>query len=280
MSLTINTNIASTMVQKNLTRSQEALATSFDRLSSGLRITKAGDDAAGLAISEKLRAEIRALQQASRNANDGISLLQTAEGALNEVSSILVRMRELATQAASGQLSASDRGHIDREFSSLRAEIDRIVDATEFNGRKLLDGSMAAGVVFQVGVHNDAASQITVTIADTHASQLGTSAAALSVQSLSTAAGAQAALSVIDAAIEDVVAVRGSIGAVQNRFASVMSNLAASVENMTAANSRIRDVDVAKETAEMTRSQILSQAGVAVLAQANQVPSLALTLLR
>jgi flagellin len=272
--------MSSMIVQKNLTRSQEALSTSFDRLSSGLRITKAGDDAAGLAISERLRAEIRALQQASRNANDGISMLQTAEGALNEISGILVRMRELASQAASGHLSNNDRTHLTREFNALRDEIDRIVDVTQFNGTTLLNGSLAAGVTFQVGAFAGGANQITVSLADVHTTQIGASGAALASQSLGSATAAQAALSVIDAAIEDVVSVRGVIGAAENRFATVITNLAASVENMSAANSRIRDVDVARETAEMTRNQILSQAGVAVLAQANQLPAMALSLLR
>lgn len=283
MAIVVNTNVASLNAQRNLEHTQAMLGVSMQRLSSGLRINTAADDAAGLAISESLRAQIRSLQQASRNASDGVSLLQTAEGALNEVSAILTRMRELATQSANGTLTAEQRSSLHSEFSQLRSEIDRIADSTKFNGTTLLDGSLAStGVKFQVGLDNTAASQLTVTIASAKASAIGSAAttARLDDQSVSTVSGAQAALQVIDDAIADVSNIRAGIGAAMNRLQSTVSNLATAVENLSAANSRIRDVDVAEETAKLTRSQILTQAGVSVLAQANQAPSVALSLLR
>ena len=258
------------------------LQKSMSRLSSGLRITSASDDAAGLAISESLRAQVRSLQQASRNAGDGVSLLQTAEGALNEVSGVLIRMRELATQSSNGTLTATQRGSLHKEFSQLRSEIDRIGDSTEFNGRKLLDGSASSGVSFQVGLNNDAGSKLTASIASAKSGSIGSAAttARLDDQSISTSAGAQTSLAVIDDAINDISTSRGNLGSMMNRLGSTMANLATAVENLSAANSRIRDVDVAEETAALTRNQILSQAGVSVLAQANQIPSMAMTLLR
>lgn len=281
MGLRINTNIASLNAQRNLSNSQVDLQRSLDRLSSGLRITRAGDDAAGLAISESLRAQVRGLSQAQRNANDGISVLQTAEGALNEISSILIRLRELAVQSAStGGISNSERSFLSNEFSALQSEITRISNATQFGGRKLLDGSLsgAENLTFQVGIFNDSAvDRFSLSIGNSTASGLGIQAAQASV---STAAAAQAALATIDSALTSVSTIRGNLGAAGNRLQSTINNLAVSIENLSAANSRIRDVDVAAETANLTRAQVLQQAGIAVLAQANVSAQVALTLLQ
>lgn len=281
MGLRINTNIASLNAQKNLSRSQASLERSLDRLSSGLRITRAGDDAAGLAISESLRAQIRGLQQAERNANDGISVIQTAEGALNETGNILIRMRELAMQSAStGSISNVERSSLQNEFSALQNEITRIAASTKFGGAVLLDGSLSGAgnaLEFQVGIFNDAAvDRISLTIGDATASGLGVDAGAATI---ATSSGAQNALATIDAAIASVSRLRGDLGAAQNRLQSTINNLQASTENLSAANSRIRDADVAAETAALTRAQVLQQAGIAVLAQANLSSQAALALL-
>ena len=278
MGLVINTNIASINAQRNLSRTEDDLQTSLARLSSGMRITAAKDDAAGLAISEKLRAQIRGMAQAERNANDGISLVQTAEGALDQVSGILTRMRELTVQSATGTLGDEERGYLDAEYDKLMDEIDRIASVTEFNGQRLLNGATSGGISFQVGLTADTMDRITVSIQNTFASALG-SGTFLNTQTLSTVTGARNAMAVIDAAIQDVSGTRGDLGAAQNRLSTTVKNLATQRENLSAANSRIRDVDVAAETVEMTRSQILMQAGVSVLAQANQLPSMALSLL-
>jgi flagellin len=278
MGLVINTNIASINAQRNLSRTEDSLNTSLARLSSGLRITAAKDDAAGLAISEKLRAQIRGMAQAERNANDGISLVQTAEGALDQVSNILIRMRELSVQAATGTLGDEERIYLDAEYDKLMDEIDRIASVTEFNGQRLLNGATSTGISFQVGLSAAVMDRITVSIMNTFASQLGTGAFLIG-QSLSTITGARTAMNVIDAAIQDISGTRGDLGAAQNRLATTVKNLATQRENLSAANSRIRDVDVAAETVSMTRSQILMQAGVSVLAQANQLPQMALSLI-
>jgi flagellin len=281
MALSINTNIASVNAQRNLSSTQGALNKSLERLSSGLRINRAGDDAAGLAISENMRAMTRGMNQAIRNANDGVSLIQTAEGALNESSNILIRMRELAEQASTGTVGSTERGYIQDEFSKLSSEIDRIANATDFNGTKLLDGSLSAAanaLSFQIGVRNVAANdRISITVGTATASALGMDSTAVAV---STQGVAQSALTVIDTAIQSVSSLRGALGAVQNRLQSTINNLQVAVENTSAAESRIRDVDVASETAALTRAQILTQAGTAVLAQANQTPQTALSLLR
>lgn len=280
MALVINTNIASVNAQRNLNKTEASLHTSLARLSSGMRITAAKDDAAGLAISEKLRAQVRGLSQAQRNAQDGISLVQTAEGALNEVSGALIRMRELAVQASTGTLGTEERGYLNDEFSALKLEIDRIANVTEFNGKYLLNGASSAGVDFQVGLNDNTNDRITVSIGSTGTTSLGTNAASsLSNQSISAMSKAQHSLGVIDDAIKDISNVRGDLGAIQNRLQTTVNNLATQRENIAAANSRIRDVDVADETVSMTRSQILMQAGVSVLAQANQLPSMALSLI-
>jgi flagellin len=280
MALVINTNIASINAQRNLNKTEARLGTSLARLSSGMRITAAKDDAAGLAISEKLRAQIRGLGQAERNASDGISLVQTAEGALNEVSGILVRMRELAVQAANGTLGNEERDYIDNEYQDLINEIDRIANVTEFNGQKLLNGASSGGITFQVGLTSSSNDQITVSVNKAFASSIGSdSSVSVGSTHVSLVSLAQNALSVIDSAIKDISELRGSLGAKQNRLSITVQNLATQRENISAANSRIRDVDVADETVTMTRNQILMQAGTSVLAQANQLPSMALSLL-
>jgi len=274
MGLRVNTNVISINAQRNLAAVTDRLAGNYRRLSTGLRISTAADDAAGLAISERLRAQVASLDQAKRNANDGISLVQTAEGALNEVSSILVRLRELAVQSANGSVSNQDKDTLDQEFQSLTDEINRIGRSTDFNGIKLLDGSTSS-VSFQVG-NGTTAGIDTLSISLTPS--LSTS---LSLNSLDIGSGGSTstALTNIDAAINTVSSLRGSLGAVQNRLGSTINNLAVQVENLSAAESRIRDVDVAEETANLTRNQILQQASIAVLSQANALPQAALRLL-
>jgi len=280
MGLVINTNVASINAQRNMMKTQSSLSTSLSRLSSGMRITAAKDDAAGLAISEKMRAQIRGLSQAERNANDGISLVQTAEGALNEVSGALIRMRELGVQASTGTLGDEERGYLNDEFKALMTEIDRIANVTEFNGKYLLNGAASGGVSFQVGLNNAGNDRISVSITGTGTASLGVNATSnINAQSISQASKAQQSLAVLDAAIKDISGVRGDLGAAQNRLQITVNNLATQRENISAANSRIRDVDVADETVSMTRSQILMQAGVSVLAQSNQLPSMALSLI-
>jgi flagellin len=274
MALVINTNVASLNAQRNLNTTQLQLAKSMERLSSGLRINRAGDDAAGLAISQNMQANIRSMNQAVRNANDGISLVQTAEGALNETSNILLRMRELATQAANGVLSSSQRDNIQVEFRNLQQEIDRISAVTDFNGTKLLNGGLSAGTTLQVGTGTTTNDTVSVSV-----NRSDTSTLSVTANFVSTQGAAQSALTAIDAAIQSVSTARGNLGAVQNRLQSTINNLQVAVENTSAANSRIVDVDVAAETANMTKAQILAQAGVSVLSQANQSPQLALKLL-
>jgi flagellin len=277
MALTIQTNVASLGAQRNLNKTQQQMGVSLGRLSSGLRINSAADDAAGLAISEKMRAQVRGLAQAERNAMDGVSLIQTAESAMNEVSGILTRMRELSVQSANGTLGSTERGFINQEFGALRDEIDRIAQVTEFNGASLLDGS-STNVTFQVGTNDSTDDRIQVTLTNMSSSQLG-GTTAISSLSVSSVSGAQAAMAAIDSAISDVSSGRAKLGATQNRLQVTVTNLSSARENISAANSRIRDTDVAEESAAMTRSSILMQAGVSILAQANQMPSMALSLL-
>jgi flagellin len=277
MSLTIQTNVLSLNAQRNLNVSQAALSKSMQRLSSGLRINSAADDAAGLAISQNMNAQVTSMNQASRNANDGVSMVQTAEGSLNETSNILVRMRELATQSATGTVGSTERGYINKEFQALSSEIDRISNATEFNGTKLLNGSLSTnGVTLQVGARNTTnADQINVKIGN--ASATGLSIASVD---LSSASGARSALDTLDTAIQSVSSLRANLGTAQNRLTSTINNLQVAVENTSASMSRIKDVDVASESANMTRANILVQAGTSILAQANQSPQAALSLLR
>jgi flagellin len=276
MGMTIRTNVSSLNAQRNLFQTQNQIDSSLSKLSSGYRITKAGDDAAGLGISVNLESQIRSYNQASRNAQDGISVTQTAEGALNEVSNILTRMRELAMQSASAGVSDTERTYIENESTSLKTEINRIADATEYDGKALLN-TTATQMTFQVGIRNVAANdQITVTTVDVKLSSLGTG---FSTLSLASQAVAQSALALIDTALQKVSQARATLGAAGNRLTSVISQIQSASENLAAANSRIRDVDVAEESSRLTRSQILMQAGVSVLAQANQLPQVALKLL-
>jgi flagellin len=276
MGLRIATNVQSMNAQRNLGTSFEKQANSLNKLSSGARITKAGDDAAGLAISEKLKGSIRSMQQANRNANDGISLIQTAEGGINEVSNILLRLRELSVQAASDTVGDVERGFTDKEFQNLKSEIDRIAQVTKFNGTNLLNGS-GKTLDFQVGIDNSpendrlqyATAATDVTLGKLQLSTTGTNSKEM----------AQENLAKIDMAIQQVNENRAGLGALQNRLSSTVQNLSISTENLAAANSRIRDTDMASETSELTKMSILSQAGTAVLSQANSSQNLALKLL-
>ncbi len=276
MGLRINTNTASLNAQRNLYGTKLNLDKSLERLSSGYRINRAGDDAAGLAISENLRAQVRGLKQASRNAQDGVSLVQVAEGSLNEISSILIRLRELSVQAASDTIGPVERQFLNVEYDQLVSEIDRIADGTEFNGTQLISGTGSI-LDFQVGTRNDP----NIDRLSFDASKADANSAALGVNLTSVAdkASAQNSLSAIDSAIVSVSAMRADFGAIQNRLQSTIGNIAVSVENLSAANSRIRDVDVAEETADLTKSNILLNAGTSVLAQANQTSNAALGLL-
>lgn len=274
MALSVRTNVSSLTAQSNLSRTSADLAKSISRLSSGLRVESAADDAAGLAISEDFKASIRSLNQARRNANDGVSLVQTADGSLKEVSGLLTRMRELSVQSRNGTVNSTQRGYLNDEFDTLRSEIDRIVNTTEFNGVSLLDGDQAAGLAFQVGIGTSTDDRLTISIATSSASALG-----LGASTISTTGGADTAIAALDTAIERVSTRRAGLGAMQNRLATTMSNLETYSTNLSAANSRIVDVDVAEETAMLTKNQILMQAGTAMLAQANQGPSMALSLL-
>ncbi len=283
MAISILTNTASLAAQRNLNKTQAGLAGSIGRLSSGLRINQASDDAAGLGISENLKADIRSLDQARRNANDGVSMMQVAEGAMNEISGIVIRMRELAVQSSNGTLGDTERSYIDTEFDELKEEINRISNTTEFNGQKLLDGSASAGLTMQIGIQNTANDRLAVSITQMADTTLGdngvTGSLTIASVTLSTAAGSQAALDSFDTAIEQLSTARAKVGAFQNRMQITVSNLGVAHENLSAANSRIRDVDVAMEAADMTKHQILSQAGLSVLGQANGLPQAALSLI-
>jgi flagellin len=276
MGLRINTNTASINAQRNLVGTKMGLDKSLEKLSSGYRINRAGDDAAGLAISENLRAQTRGLKQASRNAQDGVSLVQVAEGGLNETSTILIRLRELAVQAASDTIGPVERQFLNVEYDQLVSEIDRIAAGTEFNGTPLLSGTGSI-LDFQVGIRNDP----NIDRLSFDASKADSNSAALGVNLTSVAdkASAQNSLAAIDSALVSVSAMRADFGAIQNRLQSTIANIAISVENLSSANSRIRDTDVAEETAELTRNNILLQAGTSVLAQANQSSNVALGLL-
>lgn len=271
MSLVIQTNVASLTAHKNLNTNQKNLLTSFNRLSSGLRVNTAADDAAGLAVSESMKSQIRSYAVAERNAADGISLAQTAEGALGEMHGILGRLRELAMQSANGSLTDSDRGLLNTEFSLLTAEITRVQDSAKFNGVTLI-GQSATAVVFQVGLYSAAADQIALTLGNLDMSSVTATSVALSTSAL-------AALSVIDGAIRIVSTRRADLGAAMNKMDVAISNIQTMRLNLSAANSRIVDVDVAHETSRLSRNQVLTQAGVSILAQANQLPQMAMGLL-
>ena len=278
-------NIASLNAQRLLGVNSARLAQSVERISSGIRINKASDDAAGLAISEGLRSDIRALRQAVRNANDGVSLINVTEGALNEQAGILIRLRELASQAATGTVSSTERATIQLEFSALRNEVDRIAATTEFNGQKLVDGSLASSVAstsqifIQIGINSSADSRINL---NEQVDLEAMTSTGLSIHELSvtSAQGALSALSQMDTSISQITAGRGKIGAVQNRLSKSISNLSVGIENLTAADSQIRDADLAHEVAMLTRNQILVQASTAMVGQANLIPQSVLQLLQ
>ncbi len=277
MALRINTNIASINAQRNLTNTTNRLNRSLERLSSGLRINRAADDAAGLAISENLKADVRALDQSNRNAGDGVSLVQVAEGALDEVNGILVRMRELAQQAANETMGASERSYLNQEFTSLRSEIDRIASSTEFNGTTLLDGN-GGTIDIQVGLGTASTDRISIDLTN----DMSASGLSINTNSLtgSDNTNALTAITAIENAINTVSSTRADLGASQSRLESAMRSISNAIENYSAANSRIRDADIAAETSAMTSAQILQQAGVSVLAQANASPQMALMLLQ
>ena len=269
MPQTINTNVSSLTAQRNLNSSQGALATSMQRLSSGLRVNSAKDDAAGLAIAERMNTQVRGMNVAIRNANDGISLSQTAEGGLQEVSSMLQRMRELAVQSRNGTNSDDDRGNLDAEFQALNEEIGRIAETTQFNGETVLSNGGSA-VTFQVGANTGSANQLDIDLV---------TVASIGGASISTAAASDTAISSIDTMIQDVTSARADFGAIQSRFESAINNLQVGMENQAAARGRIMDADFAVESANMTRSQILQQAGTAMVSQANAAPQSVLRLL-
>lgn len=276
MGLRISTNTAALNAQKNLTITQRSLEKSLAHLSSGYRITQAADDAAGLAISENLRGQIRGLRQAARNTNDGISLVQVAEGGLNEVSNMLIRLRELGVQSSSDTIGDTERKFIDVEYQQLKSEIQRIAEVTHFNGRDLLNGT---GGIFdvQVGTHNDAFKDrisFNASAANASLEALGIIAEGVGEKMM-----AQTSIDAVDRAIVSVNAIRANFGALQNRLQSTVANLAISDENLSAANSRIRDADIASESSELMRNNILMQAGISVMGQANQMPQMALKLL-
>lgn len=274
MGLRVNYNEHAQAALKGLTKTDHALAGNFKRLAAGLRIADAADDAAGLALSERLRAQIRSIDQAKRNASDGISLVQTAEGSLAETSAILIRLRELTIQSANGTTSPSDKTTLNTEFQSLVSELNRIGQAAAFNGIQLLDGS-ASQVTFQVDIHTTAnVDTVTVPLSPALATTLS-----LATLDIGTAGNTSLALTNIDSAIDAISSLRGRLGAAQNRLDATISNLAARSENLSAAESRIRDLDFAYETALLTRNQILHQAGIAMLGQANSRPYAALSLL-
>lgn len=275
MALIVNHNIASITAQRNLGISTSQLQGSVARLSSGLRITKASDDAAGLGVSEVLRAQIRSINQAVRNSNDGISLLQIADGGAENIGNLLSRLRELATQSASGILGSNERSFLDQEFVALRSEIDRISAVTEFNGVKLLSGTDNDSLSLQIGFRSSANDTLTLSLND-----LTTADLTLSTVNVSTSANALSALSNIDSAISAVASARANVGSLQNRIDAAVLNLGVAHENITAAESRIRDADIAFETSQFVRNQILVSAGTSILAQANTLPQQALTLLQ
>jgi len=284
MAVRIFNNIPSITAQRILGVNNNRLALSVERISSGIRINRAADDAAGLAISEGLRSDIRALRQAVRNASDGISLMNVTEGALNEQSGILIRLRELASQAATGTVGSTERQTIQLEFTALRSELDRISATTEFNGLKLINGNLASGIainshtLIQIGIDNSADSRIDL---NTQINLSSIDSTQLEIHNLSVTASSEAltALDKINEAIGSITESRGKVGAVQNRLTRSIANLSVSVENLTAAESSIRDADIAEEVAELTRNQILVQTATAMVGQANLIPQSVLQLL-
>ncbi|MBC7661472.1 MAG: flagellin FliC [Chitinophagaceae bacterium] len=279
MGLRIATNISALNSQRHMVNTRKLLDRSLERLSSGYRINKAGDDAAGMAISEKLRAKTRGLVQAQRNASDGISLVQVAEGGLEEVQNILVRLRELGVQAASDTIGNQERKYLNEEYQALKEEVDRIANVTEFNGTVLLDGT-GGSLDIQVNTGGQNLLGVDRISFDAFRADVNTDKLGLEELSVDTKVNAQRSLAILDGAIEHVSSVRGELGAIDNRLSSTIRNLSVSIENLSAANSRIKDVDIAEETSELTKNNILMQAGTSVLQQANSLPKMALTLLQ
>ena len=276
MAIRISTNVESVFAQKHLARTQRNMRSDMQKLSSGLRITKAADDAAGMGVSEKMRAHISSLKMADRNTQDAISMVQTAEGAASEISNILGRMRELAVESSSEVLQATERAYLETEFDALQGEAERIAQATDFNGLKLTDGTTTE-VSVQVGIFNvTAEDRITVNLTAVDTTSLAVNTSAISVSSVS---GAQASITALDVAIDSLNSARANYGADQNRLSSAVRNLENYTENLVEAESRIRDVDFAEATSSLTRNQIFQQAGISVLSQANSAPSAALSLL-
>ena len=284
MPVRIFNNIASLNAQRILGINNDRLALSVERISSGIRVNRAADDAAGLGISEALRSDIRALRQAVRNSNDGIALINVAEGALNEQSSILIRLRELASQAATGTVGSTERATIQLEFNALRNEIDRISATTQFNGQGLVDGSLASTVsnanqvLIQVGIDSGVNSRINLN-EQINLTAVTSSSLGIDTISVTGAAEALTTLDTINTAISKVTQARGQVGAVQNRLTRSVGNLSVSIENLQAAESSIRDADIAKEIADLTRNQILVQSATAMVGQANLIPQSILLLL-
>ncbi len=281
MPLTINTNLASLNAQRNLNTSQGSLATSMQRLSSGLRVNSAKDDAAGLAIAERMNTQVRGMNVAVRNANDGISMAQTADGALAQVTNALQRMRELAVQSRNATNSSSDKDSLDKEFNQLQQEIQRVLGGTTFNGKHIL-GVDATAMTFQIGANTTVDDTITVSTSDMTQDPTITAVTGSTATIGSTAAGPaiDTVINNIDAALDDINDTRATYGATESRFDSIISDLQTGVENQTAARSRIMDADFAAETANMSRAQVLQQAGTAMVAQANQLPQQVLKLLQ
>jgi flagellin len=277
MGLRIATNVTALNAQRQMTATRAGLDRSLERLASGSRINHAGDDAAGLAISENLRAQIRGLRQAKRNASDGVSLIQVSEGGLNEISNMLVRLRELSIQAASDTIGDTERQFVDREFQSMKQEIDRIANVTSFNGNPLLNGKSGIFEI-QVGTHNNPI--LDRVVYNGERSDASLDALKLGGESVATKQGAQLSLAVIDDALIRVNSIRADLGAMQNRLQSTINSLAINDENLSAANSRIRDTDIAEEVSEMTKNNILMQAGISVLGQANNTNQAAVKLLQ
>jgi flagellin len=277
MSISIQSNVSSLVAQRHVNKTQSSVNQSLSRLSSGFRINSATDDAAGLGVSEVLKSQIRTLAQASRNASDGLSVIQTAEGAMGEVSSALLRMRELSVQAASDNITDKERGYINTEFSDLVSEVDRIANSTKFNGQVLTSGTFkTTGLDFQVGHENGANFRITVQVADVTTAGLGFAG----TEAVDTKVNAQNVMATLDSALDNLNTARAGLGSKANRMTTAASAVDVMRENLASANSRVRDTNIAEETSSFARSQVLMQAGVSMLAQANSQPQLALSLLR
>lgn len=275
MSLTISTNVTSMTAQNSLAKTQSALSTSFARLSSGMRINSAADDAAGLGISKSMNAQVRSYAVAERNTNDGISMLQTADGGAEEIHNLMTRMRELAVQASNGALSSNDYTNLDAEYQQASSEIDRISSSVNYNGLNLLSGASATKS-FQVGIGTAATDRIDVSFGGADVTRL----LGATATDVTTFAKAQSAITALDTGIQTLSGVRAGFGAAMNRFSNTISNLQTMQTNTSAALSRIRDADIAQETASLSKNQVLAQAGAAILSQANQTPQLAMSLLR